>query len=158
MFIRYAEVGALPAGATVSAVRSNLKRREMLARLPVLPLSILVLVVTLVAVLTSFLPGQSGQVIFNVPAVKSAPIHADTAPLDVGLSPDDRLSASNSLAPMVAAYRWRHHSRHTRSHVFADRMNVADVNGDGSGSEQPNALAGAFAEPQSADDTASRTD
>ena len=132
MFIRYAEAGALPVGAAVSAVHSNLKRRELRARLPVLSLSILVLVIALITELIASLPHLSNQAFVHQAAMRIAPSHVDNAPLDVGLSPDDRSSASNSLAPAVAAFRWRHHSHRVSSHAFGDQWSVAapDRNGE----------------------------
>jgi len=121
LFVRYAEIGALPVGATVSAVRSNLKRRGRITRSSVLALSVLVLVAALTTEVIALLPRQASQALVYGPAVQIAPMQAEAAPLDVGLSPDDRLSASNSLAPAVTVYRWRRHSAHrARSNPFAD--------------------------------------
>jgi len=133
LFIRYAEAGALPVGAAVSAVHSNLKRRELRTRLPVLSLSILVLVIALIAELIASLPHQSNQAFVYHAAMGIAPSHVDTAPLDVGLSPDDQSSASNSLAPLVATFRSRRrHPHHISTYSFGDRWSVAapDRNGE----------------------------
>lgn len=159
MFVRYAEVGALPVGATVRAVRSNLKRRRRISRSPVLALSVLVLVAALTTELIAFLPRQASQAFSYGPAVQIAPIRVDTAPLDVGLSPDDRLSASNSLAPSVAVYRWRpHRFHHARSAPFADGWSYDSPKDEVDASAQLTEGRDGLAEQQMVGDSASGAD
>jgi len=111
LFIRYQAVGSLPVTTTIQSVRSGLIRKEASARFPTLSLSLLVLAICVIGMIISFPPRQTSTAFTYVPEVKVASNPLDTTPLDVGLSPTDRLSASNSLAPVVEPYRWRVHAR-----------------------------------------------